>query len=552
MKKVSEFFKIGRFLEFFRETRKNRDDSFYSCLWLRMTSILINHHKTTSLLLGLLLTLALPPYYFYPFAIIAFSAFFWLINRIEGTKKICAAGYFFGFGFFAGGFYWIGNALLIDLARTGWLYPLTLFLNGAFFGIFTILPALGGASKKLHSLTAKMLIFAALWGFSAEWVRSWFFSGFPWNPLSSVLLFDVNAPQALALFGTYGLSDLCAFFFVFPALFLLQKNWKTFLLSVFVTFVFPLGLMLYGASVIPSSTAKQKTISVRIVQPSIPQTADWSKERAEKEFDEHLNLSKVGESEKAPDFIIWGETASPFDLTYDKEHAEKIAQIMPENSHLITGMIHREFGSSAYDYKIYNSLALLDDEAQVVDLYSKNHLVPFGEYIPFRSILPSFIRPVTNMVAEFGRGEKYQTISPENFPEFAPLICYEIIFSDNIVRKNNDLKWIVLLTFDGWYGNSTGPYQHLAAAQMRAIEEGITVIRAANSGISAVISPFGEILAKLDLNERGTLDFEFIPTKRDTLFGAYGNLLMWIVLVCMFAFAGLAESLKRKNQYTFF
>ena len=159
MKKVSEFFKIGRSLEFFHETRKNKDDSFYSCFWLRMTSILINHPKTTSLLLGLLLTLALPPYYFYPFAILAFSVFFWLINRIEGTKKICAAGYFFGFGFFAGGFYWIGNALLIDLARTGWLYPLTLFLNGAFFGIFTILPALGGTCPKLKSITARMFLF---------------------------------------------------------------------------------------------------------------------------------------------------------------------------------------------------------------------------------------------------------------------------------------------------------------------------------------------------------------------------------------------------------
>ena len=328
-------------------------------------------------------------------------------------------------------------------------------------------------------------------------------------------------------------------------LFLLLKNWKTFLLSVLITLVFPLSLMLYGASVIPSSPAKRDTVYVRIVQPSIPQTADWSKERAEREFNEHLNLSKIGESEKAPDFIIWGETASPFDLTYDQEHAEKIAQILPKNSHLITGMIHREFGSSAYDYKIYNSLALLDDKAQVVDLYSKNHLVPFGEYIPFRSILPSFIRPVTNMVAEFGRGEKYQTITPENFPEFAPLICYEIIFSDNIVRKNNSIKWIVLLTFDGWYGNSSGPYQHLAAAQMRAIEEGITVIRAANSGISAIISPFGEIMAKLGLNERGTLDYKPDLIKHKTLFGKYGNLLMWIMFLFMLLSAGIVETIKR-------
>lgn len=508
--------------------------------------ILLKYHKTTSILLGLLLTLALPPFYFYPFAIVAFSLFFWLINRIEGSKKICASGYFFGFGFFAGGLYWIGNALLIDIARTGWLYPLTLFLNGAFFGIFTILPALGGASKKIRSLTARMLLFSALWGFSAEWVRSWFFSGFPWNPLSSILLFDINAAQALSLFGTYGLSAITALALIFPARFLLYKTRLNFALSVLVMLGFPLGLMIYGASVIPSSMANQNSISVRLVQPSLKQTADWSRERAEKEFAEHLNLSRISKKEKAPDFIIWGETASPFDLTYDREHAERLKQILPEKSYLITGMLRREFEPNGYDYKLYNSLALIDDNTQVVDLYSKNHLVPFGEYIPFRSILPSFIRPVTNMVAEFGKGEKYQTITAENFPTFAPLICYEIIFSDNIVRKNNNLKWIVLLTFDGWYGDSTGPYQHLAAAQMRAIEEGITIVRSANSGISAVISGYGEIYAKLDLNERGVLDAKVpLDTAHKTLFGKYGNLIMWLILG---VFSAIALAIETRNN----
>lgn len=506
----------------------------------RATEILQKYYKATSLLCGLLLTLALPPHYFYVAAVIAFPLFFWLINRVEGTKKICAAGYFFGFGFFAGGFYWIGNALLIDLARTGWLYPITLFLNGAFFGIFTILPALGGATKKISSLTARMLLFAALWGFSAEWVRSWFFSGFPWNPLSSVLLFDTLAAQALALFGTYGLSAITAFVLVFPACFFIKPSKGNFAAAIIIAVAFPAILMYYGLSTIPlSRTVNNGEISVRLVQPSLPQTAEWGRERAEKEFNEHLNLSKKdGEN---PDFIIWGETASPFDLTYDREHAEKLKQIIPQNSYLITGMLRREFEPRGYDYKLYNSLAIIDDNAQVVDYYSKNHLVPFGEYIPFRKYLPSFIRPVTNMVAEFGKGEKYQTITLEKFPEFAPLICYEIIFSDNIVRKNNDLKWIVLLTFDGWYGKSSGPYQHLAAAQMRAIEEGLTIVRSANSGISAVISPYGEILAKLDLNERGILDFKFTPTKRKTPFGQYGNFLMWAVFACMFAGAAAFE-----------
>lgn len=514
-----------------------------------LAEILQKYYKTTSIFCGLLLTMALPPYYFYLSAILAFSIFFWLINSISVVRNIVACGYWFGFGFFAGGLYWIGNALLIDITRTGWLYPLTLFLNGAFFGIFTILPAYFGSWKKIKSLTARMLLFSAMWGFSAEWVRSWFFSGFPWNPLSSILLFDINVAQSLAIFGTYGLSAVTAFFLVFPALFLLRANRKNFLISSAVMVIFPLTLMIYGKCVIPSLSAKKEVVSVKLVQPSIPLTFDHAENRAENELNQHIELSKTDVNEKSPNFIIWGETASPFDLTYDRKHLNKVADIIPDNGYLITGMVHREFETNGYDYKLYNSLVLLDDKAQVVDYYSKNHLVPFGEFIPFREYLPDFVRPVTNMIGQFGRGEKYQVITPEGFEKFAPLICYEIIFSDNIVRKKSNLKWMVLLTYDGWYGDSTGPYQHLAAAQMRAIEEGINIVRSANSGVSAVISAYGEIYAQLGLNERGVLTSEVpLHTAHQTLFGQYGNVLMWLTVLCLILCAAVAEFLKRKSE----
>ena len=512
-------------------------------------TLLTKYYKTTSLLFGSLLILALPPYYFYFVAALVFPLYFWLINKVENTKKICACGYWFGFGFFAAGFYWIGNALLIDVVRTGWLYPLTLFLNGAFFGIFSVLPAFGGANKKIKSLTARMFVFAALWGFSVEWVRSWFFSGFPWNPLSSILLFDISVAQALGVFGTYGLSIITVLALIFPARFLFYRNRKNFAVAAVMLFFFPLSLMMYGIRTIPLSRAKGETVSVRLVQPSIPQTAEWGRERAEKELNQHIKLSHIPETEKTPDFVIWGETALPFDITYDYEHGAKVKQIVPANGYLITGMLRREFNMDDGNYKLYNSLALIDDNAQVVDVYSKNHLVPFGEYIPFRKYLPDFIRPVTNMIGEFGKGEKYQIITPQGQEKFAPLICYEIIFSDNIVRKNNDLRWMVLLTFDGWYGESSGPYQHLAAAQMRAIEEGINIVRSANSGVSAVISAYGEIVAQLALNERGAITADVpLDTAHKTLFGRYGNLMMWLTIVLLILGAAAFESVCRKAK----
>ena len=493
-----------------------------------MIEAAIKYHKTSALILGLLLCAALPPYFYFWMAPLVFSLYYVLLLKQNGLKTAAACGYWFGFGFFAGGFYWIGNALLIDWQHTGWLYPITLFLNGAFFGMFTVLPAMAVKCKFLRSDISKMLFFGAMWGISAEWVRSWFCTGFPWNPLSSILLFDDKLPQGLAIFGTYGLSAILACVFCFPAMFLLKQNKKNLLLS-FGGLVLPLfALYAYGKNVLPTNFESAENVSVRLVQPSIEQTAEHSFERAENELKQHIELTKE-QSLSGINFVVWGETASPFDLTYERGYMRQVAEVVPENGYLVSGMLRREFLPSGDDYKLYNSLALINSAGQVVELYSKNHLVPFGEYIPFRSVLPDFVHPLTNMVAEFGRGVKYQTIIPDGFAEFAPLICYEIIFSDNVVRKENKPKWMILLTYDGWYGISSGPYQHLAAAQMRAIEEGINIVRSANSGISAVISAYGQVMTQIPLNERGIADAKVpLSMAHGTLFGKFGH---WILLL---------------------
>ena len=145
------------------------------------------------------------------------------------------------------------------------------------------------------------------------------------------------------------------------------------------------------------------------------------------------------------------------------------------------------------------------------------------------------MHPLTNTVAEFGRGKQFATIKLDKYPEFAPLICYEIIFSDEVVRKVNKPKWMVVLTNDGWYGISSGPYQHLAAAQMRAVEEGISIVRSANSGISAIINPYGEITAQIPLGTQDTINSIVKPDMaRWTLFGEYGNNIPLIMSMAIF------------------
>ena len=478
--------------------------------------------KTTALLCGMLLSVALPPYYQIWALFMAFSLVLYLCCGENKLSRLAGIGYWFGFGYFACGFYWIGNALLVDADKTGWLYPLVLLLNGAFFGLFGIIPFMLAKFGKTPLL--KIIIVASAWGLVTEWVRGFLFTGFPWNPISSMLAFRPALLQTLAIWGTYGLSMVAVASASLGAVWLANPQRKNLLIVAGA----PLVLMLlwgYGEGVILSRKTVEdgNSLLIRLVQPSIEQSLKWNAESAEQNLNEYIKLSDVSNSDFI-DFTIWGETASPFDIAEDEIHNLRVSRAAPRYGYLITGFLrHEPFGDY---YQPFNSLGVINRKGEIKGVYDKNHLVPFGEYIPFRKYLPSWVHPLTNTIAEFGRGKKYETIKLEEFPEFAPLICYEIIFSDEIVRKTHKPKWAVVLTNDGWYGISSGPYQHLVAAQMRAVEEGISIVRSANSGISAVIDSYGRITAQLPLGAKGKIDTLVKPDEsHGTLFGYVGNII---------------------------
>lgn len=495
-------------------------------------------YKMWALFWGTLVVAALPPFYCWWLIAPCFGGLIWLCNGSYGWRHLAAIGYWFGFGYFAAGFYWIGNALLVDVAKTGWLYLPVLLINGAFFGIFTILPTV--ATKFGSTLAEKILCLVIGWGIGAEWVRGFFLTGFPWNPLSSMLSFSAVWLQSLAIFGTYGLSMILLLMAALPAVWILQPQkrnlWAPLVSLLMLGMLWGYGeyrladYRKYGNDMVAFAEGERQ-IQVRLVQPSIPQSLKWNRETRENNFAQYLALSTQTDNRHI-DFTVWGETASPFDFNYDTVHARQVRAAVPPQGYLISGMLRYEM--SGADYVLYNSLAVINKDGQVVAGYDKTHLVPFGEYIPFRAYLPQWVRPIANTVAEFGRGIKYQTIAVEGHPEFAPLICYEIIFSDEVVSKERKPKWLVVLTNDGWYGQSAGPYQHLAAAQMRAVEEGISIVRSANSGISAVINPYGIITQSIGLDERDFVDATVNPNlSQDTLFGKYGNRMMGFVVVLL-------------------
>ncbi|MBR6355534.1 MAG: apolipoprotein N-acyltransferase [Alphaproteobacteria bacterium] len=480
------------------------------------------HPKTTALLLGVLLTAALPPFYYTLALFAAFAMVMFLACKTEKMRTLAAIGYWFGFGYFAAGFYWIGNALLVDAAKTGWLYPLVLFLNGAFFGLFGILPLM--ATKFGKNVLTKSMLFAAIWCLVVEWLRSFILTGFPWNPISSVLTFNPELMQILAYVGAHGASLILVLLAVLPAAWLIKPNRIRFYGVGFLLLACWAALWIGGGYVIENrpEIPSGDSLVVRLVQPSIPQTLKWNKDTLDKNLQEYIELSNAKDNAFV-DFTIWGETAYPFDLMFDVRHNRRITPIIPSGGYLITGFLRRV--DDGYHYTPYNSFGVVNQKGQLVGWYDKNHLVPFGEYIPFREYLPAWVKPVANVVAQFGRGDKFKTLQIGDMPAFAPLICYEIIFSDEVVIKGADRPtWAIVLTNDGWYGNSAGPYQHLAAAQMRAVEEGITVVRSANTGISAVINPYGEIKAQIPLGTRAAIDALVKPKEAHlTLFGQYGN-----------------------------
>lgn len=488
----------------------------------KITAFFCKHYKWTALLLGLISAAGFAPVYAVWATVGTLVAVFFLTESAQSFRQVAAIGYWYGFGMFAAGFYWIGNALLIDTETFGWLYPIVLLGTGTFFGLFTVIPFM--AWHYFSGLWRKVSGFAASWVL-LEWIRSFILTGFPWNLLGSIFSIRPIFMQTASLWGVYGLS----FFAVLLSggLYLFLRGYKSGI-AVF------LGILLFMAGFgfwrMANYDARPGDIRVRLVQPSIPQQMKWDRRALEDNFETYIRMSRLRPADGI-DFVVWGETAVPFDLDRDWYHLDKIREAVPSQGYLITGMVRFD------GKKAYNSLYVFNPAGNVEGLYDKSHLVPFGEYIPLRRYLPEWIRPVAANVADFGTGKKYKNIQISTYPAFGALICYEIIFPGEVTGRTNRPSWLVVLTNDGWYGNSTGPYQHLAAAQMRAVEEGLTIVRSANSGISAVIDPLGRIVGKLPLNVKGILDVSLpYNLELQTCYGKHKNaffvcfiiLILWI------------------------
>ena len=498
----------------------------------------IKHPKTALFFAGALCSLGFAPVYVLPLSFLGFLFAFIICDESAGYKRSALTGYLFGFGFYAAGFYWVSNALLIDVQTFGFLYPIALLGLGAFFGLFFILPFMVWHALKNAGVWAKVFGFSSAFVLM-EYLRSFLLTGFPWNMIGTMFGFSDICMQTASVVGTYGLSFiLLVFIGAFYAMFRKQYKISAMLVACILALMIGFGFHRLG-----SYDRTESDLRVRLVQPSIPQSMKWDRESLEDNLQTYVDMSRENGFENVK-FVVWGETATAFDPRFSAYYKELIKRAVPENGYLMTGLLRYDEQKD----ELYNSLSVIDAEGQTVAFYDKNHLVPFGEYIPFRKFLPDWIRPVANQVADFSKGKKYKTFELKGFPKFGALICYEVIFEDEVINRHDKPQFLIVVSNDGWYGQSSGPYQHLLSARLRAVEEGITIVRSANNGISAVINPLGEIVSQIGLNEKGSRDI-YLPQvlSLSTLYGKIGGKNIQYVMFIVLAFLLLKNKLNKRQ-----
>lgn len=454
----------------------------------------------TAVGLGLLSATAFAPLWILPALLPAFMGLAWMAEGAAGGRGAFWLGWAFGFGHFLGGFYWVGIAMTVDLAAFWWFLPISVGGLAAGMALYPAL-VLWLARKSGFRGGAWILLFAALW-LLAEWFRAWVLTGFPWNQLGQVWAFAPEPLQLASLTGVWGLTLLTLLAATTPALLGraatgrraawagVATSWGLLLAALLF------GLLRLGTAPAPGEAAVPG-VALRLVQPSVEQTLKWKPELRE----QHLRL--LAELTRRPGLerithVVWPETAVPFNLAEMPDLRRSLGELLPAGALLVTGAPRLAQGEGAF-----NSLYVLDGAGTIAALYDKAHLVPFGEYVPFPALLGAFA--VTG--GGFTPGPGLVSLEIPGLGGASPLICYEIIFSGAVVAGDAPRPALLLnITNDAWFGRSSGPFQHFAQARLRAVEEGLPLVRAANNGISAVVDPHGRVLGRLGLDEIAFLD----------------------------------------------
>jgi apolipoprotein N-acyltransferase len=500
-------------------------------------------------LLGALAAAALPPVDMTPVLLVSFGGLVWLADGSRDGRQAFALGWSFGAGFFMAGLYWIGVALTVDWRQFWWLMPFAELVLPAALGIFTglALTASDYAARSLRlSGTSRIIMLALCWSV-LEYVRGNVLTGFPWNLVGYA--WSGGFPGGLAVlqtgsvFGIYGLSFLTVLAAALPARLGAASGARV--APALAALVIVAALAGFGAWRLYANPRQNvPNVTLRLVQPSIPQSLVNDPQARVADFRRTLGLT-LSPGFDAITAVIWPENAGPPFLDRDDDARLALARAAPAGGVVISGTV-RGNPPPAQLAQFWNSLAVLDAKGDILATYDKHHLVPFGEYVPLRGVLP--INKITPGTVDFSAGSGPATLTVPGLPPFSPLICYEAIFPEAAVDPAHRPSWLLNVTNDAWYGFTSGPFQHLAIARLRAVEQGLPLARDGNNGVSAMIDPLGRVVSRLGLDDVGVLDVPLPQPLPPTPYARFGDKAYLILLLSGLAAAALVTPIERNSR----
>ena len=489
---------------------------------------------------GLLSVLAFAPFGISPFLLLDYAVLVLLIDGAQTRRRpvlsAAIAGWAFGFGTFLGGFYWVGYAFVVDAAMHAWQIPI---VECALPGGMALYPmaACAVAAAFWRPGPSRIFLFAACYG-AGEWLRGHLLTGFPWNLPAYGWGASLGVMQANALVGAYGLSLLTVLFGASFAEFgAAKRGW---ILPASLTALFVLFWLGGDLRLALTPEVNVPGVRLRIVQPDIPQREKYLPEYRARNWRTLMSLSLANHG-APPTHIVWPEAAPPFLLAREPEALDDVALLTGQHAVLMTGAVRGEPDGGRI--RFFNSFYIFAHGGQLLATYDKFHLVPFGEYLPLAPIFDALgISKLVDSPGDFTPGAGPQSFALPGAPPAGPLICYEILFPGAVVGADRP-GWLVNVTDDSWFGppSSTGPYQHFLTARVRAIEEGLPVVRAANTGISGVIDAEGRITASLPPGGKAVLDSPLPQALQPTLYARMGDALFALLLVLCLGFTFAAR-----------
>ncbi|MBX3550044.1 MAG: apolipoprotein N-acyltransferase [Xanthobacteraceae bacterium] len=507
---------------------------------------------------GALSALSMAPFGLFPVLLFTFPVFVWLLDGAGAGKRgllaAFGAGWWFGFGYFVAGLYWIGMALFVEADKFAWLLPFAVLGIPAGLAFFT---AFGALIARMIWATGptRILAFAAGLGIS-EWLRGTILTGFPWNSFGYALTGVPQFAQGASLVGLWGLTLLALAIFASPATIADARDrtrhpWLPVILSALALFL----LGAYGWHRLANNTiANVNGVRLRLMQPNISQNLKWQPEQRPAVMQRYLSLSDQATSPerqgvKDITHLIWPESAFPFFLDREPQALAQIAELLPNGVTLVTGAIRLDAPlPGSQTPRVFNSIRVLRDDGAIIATYDKLYLVPFGEFLPFQSLLESIgLRQLTHQRGGFTAGARRRPLTIPGLPPAAPLICYEAIYPGYVLPEGPRPRWILNLTNDAWFGMTPGPYQHFAQARLRAIEEGLPLVRVANNGISAIVDPLGRIVNSLPLGSDGLIDGALPEALDETVYSRHRNGPA-LLLAAAFAIAAFAARRRKAKS----